>query len=105
MPAAVGIQVPSSFLAGSLVLPPCTLMAGTQALPPLAVVTVAANITVPHHRVGTNMPSSPSGAVTITSTGVTALRTSLDCFTTRTTATLAPPSSSSVRKGMMINLP
>ncbi|KAE8986683.1 hypothetical protein PR002_g22284 [Phytophthora rubi] len=79
-------------------------MTGIQALPLFAVVTVAANITVPQRCVGTKIPSSLSGAVTITSTGVTALRTSRDCFTSRTAATLAPPSSSSVRKGMITSL-
>ncbi|KAE9271932.1 hypothetical protein PF001_g28160 [Phytophthora fragariae] len=95
-----GIQTPSSFLPGSLALPPCTLIMGTTALPFRLVVTVAASITDPHVIVGTKTPSSPSGAAIATSTGVTALRVSFARLNSRTAATVAPLPPVSVRKGI-----
>ncbi|KAE9148207.1 hypothetical protein PF005_g33585, partial [Phytophthora fragariae] len=95
-----GIQTSSSFLPGSLALPPCTLIMGTTALPIRLVVTVAASITDPPVIVGTKTPSSPSGAAIATSPGVTALRVSFARLTCRTAATFAPLPPVSVRKGI-----
>ncbi|GMF29799.1 unnamed protein product [Phytophthora fragariaefolia] len=103
MSASRGIQDPNSRLPGSLAMPPYMLMARTTAFPFFAFATVTADITGPRPVEGIHTPSSPSGAATATSTGVTALRVSRACRTNRTGATFTPPSTPSVRNGMITN--
>ncbi|KAE8985381.1 hypothetical protein PR002_g22656 [Phytophthora rubi] len=95
-----GIQVPSSFLFGSLAVALLVLIAGIHARPPCALVNVAANITDPVCFVGIKSPYSPSRATTDTCIGVTARSASFILPAMRTAAILAPPLPSRVRNGI-----